>query len=97
MDGGEIPELAAHRECLEETGLDVCIGDLLEVTTGREHDQGADLVLVYRAEINGGFMHAGDDAARVDFFELDNLPVLAFNTTRKTLEIIRKELERNIK
>jgi 8-oxo-dGTP diphosphatase len=85
MDAFENPELAAERECLEETGLIVKVTGLLDVTGGREHPNGADVFILYRAEIVGGTLDAGDDADQVGFFARDQLPPLAFKTTRKAL------------
>jgi ADP-ribose pyrophosphatase YjhB (NUDIX family) len=49
VDAGEDPRLAAARECNEETGLDVETTGVLDVFSGREHPQGADIVLVFTA------------------------------------------------
>jgi 8-oxo-dGTP diphosphatase len=83
VDAKEDPACAARRECLEETGLEVEITGLLEVLTGREHPDGADIVLTYSARIKGGELRAGDDAKQAAFFCCDNLPPLAFNSTQK--------------
>jgi hypothetical protein len=40
---------------------------------------------VYTAEIVGGSLLAGDDAARVGFFPRTALPALAFRATRLVL------------
>ena len=88
MDAFENPELAAKRECLEETGLIVKVTGLVDVIGGREHRNGADVFILYRAEIVGGQMNAGDDADQVGFFKRDQLPPLAFKTTRKALGLI---------
>jgi 8-oxo-dGTP diphosphatase len=85
MDTGESPEETACRECLEETGLIVKTTGLADLISGREHNHGADLVIVYMAEVLGGVLQAGDDADQVEFFALNNLPALAFNATQKTL------------
>ncbi|MEI8132010.1 MAG: NUDIX domain-containing protein [Leptolinea sp.] len=90
MDAGENPEETARRECLEETGLHVKITTLIDLISGREHDHGADLVIVYNAEIIGGAMQAGDDADQVEFFPLSNLPALAFAATQKTLQKLQQ-------
>ncbi len=68
MDGDEEPGDAARRECLEETGLIVETGELIELVSGREHEQGADIVLVFQAKLTGGKIQAGDDAAKAEFF-----------------------------
>jgi ADP-ribose pyrophosphatase YjhB (NUDIX family) len=95
MDAGEDPRQAAERECLEETGLKVRAGELLDVIAGQEHSRGAHLFIVYRAEplmgeVRGADLQAADDADRVGFFPLENLPPLAFTTTRKVLAHLNK-------
>ncbi|NMC80791.1 MAG: NUDIX hydrolase [Chloroflexi bacterium] len=86
VDAHEDPVKAAARECLEETGLVVQVTDLLDVLAGREHRNGADILIAYRATILGGNLQAGDDADQVDFFSRDQLPPLAFKTTHKLLK-----------
>lgn len=81
----EDPARAAERECLEETGLIVHVTGLLELISGREHPRGADIVLVYAAEITGGSLAAGDDADEAAYFARDSLPPLAFRATRRAL------------
>lgn len=81
----EDPAAAAVRECVEETGLTAEVEGLFEMITGREHLHGADIFLVYRAHVLSGTLAAADDADEVGWFSLDNLPSLAFETTRKTL------------
>jgi 8-oxo-dGTP diphosphatase len=85
VDAGEDPVRAAEREALEETGLNVQIGALLDVMYGQEHPHGAHIILFYRGEIISGEMHAQDDVDRAAFFELDSLPPLAFSTTQRLL------------
>ncbi len=81
----EDPQDAAIRECLEETGLIVKITALVDVIGGREHPRGADMVIVYRAEVIGGELKAGDDADQVAYFPLSELPPLAFRATQQVL------------
>lgn len=83
----EDPARAAERECKEETGLVVQVESLLQVITGREHDLGADIILVYRCRMIGGTLQAGDDAGETAFFSRDNLPPLAFKTTHSILGV----------
>lgn len=85
----EDPARAAERECFEETGLQVHVTGLLDVLAGREHRRGADILIVYAAEVTGGELRAGDDADRAGFFPLDHLPPLAFKTTARVLDLIR--------
>lgn len=85
IDAGEDPVNAVRRECLEETGLKVQITGLCDVLFGQEHPRGAHILLVYHARVEEGFLNAGDDVDGAAFFSLDNLPDLAFTTTRKIL------------
>lgn len=87
MDAGEEPERAAERECLEETGLQVSVIDLVTIISGQEHSRGAHLVIVYRAEVEEGHLNASDDAAEAAFFSGDDLPPLAFEATKIAVEI----------
>jgi ADP-ribose pyrophosphatase YjhB (NUDIX family) len=86
VEGDEDPRETAERECLEETGLQVRIGRLLDVIHGREHSSGASIVIVYLGEIIGGELAASDDADAVDFFPSTALPDLAFIATRLAIE-----------
>lgn len=85
VNGGEDPAEAAMRECLEETGLQVRVTRVLDVIAGREHERGADFVIVYLAEALGGELAAADDADAAEWFERGNLPPLAFKATQKVL------------
>ena len=97
INAGEDAVDAAIRECREETGLDVSITRLKEVFTGREHDLGADITLIYDGEIVGGTLKAADDTDRAAFFAMDSLPPLAFRTTHAVLgvEFIKPILNRD--
>jgi len=88
MDAGENPEEAARRECLEETGLDVKILSLFTLINGREHPRGSDILLVYNAQIQSGELQPGDDVDELAFFPIENLPPLAFSSTRQILKNI---------
>ncbi len=85
VNGGEDPAKAAARECLEETGLTVCITRVLDVIAGLEHERGADFIIVYHAEVTSGDLHAADDADAAEWFARDHLPPLAFKATQKIL------------
>jgi 8-oxo-dGTP diphosphatase len=85
----EDPAAAAERECREETGLQVRHKDLFDILTGREHQRGADIFLVYRARLIGGELRAADDADNAAWFPLNDLPELAFNSTKKIISDLR--------
>jgi 8-oxo-dGTP diphosphatase len=87
VNGGEDPAVAAARECVEETGLSVRVTGVLEIIPGREHERGADFVIVYHAEFVSGELAAADDADGADWFARDSLPPLAFRATKQVLGI----------
>ncbi len=87
VNGGEDPAEAAKRECLEETGLSVRVRRVLDVIAGREHERGADFVIVFAAEVLGGVLAPADDADAAEWFERGNLPPLAFKATQKILGV----------
>ncbi|HLB64195.1 MAG TPA: NUDIX hydrolase [Anaerolineales bacterium] len=91
VDAGEDPRLAAARECLEETGLEVNVARLLDVIAGQEHARGASIVIVYRAEVRGGILRAGDDADAAEFFRPDQIPPLGFDATRQAVALWKAE------
>lgn len=86
VDAGEDPAVAAARECLEETGLNIRISDLITVLSGQEHPRGAHIIIFYRGEIISGELSPGDDVDLVEFFPLNALPPLAFKTTQVVLD-----------
>lgn len=85
VDAHEDPAEAAARECLEETGLSVRVTRVLDVVAGREHERGADFVIVYQAEVISGELIPSDDADAAEWFPRGNLPPLAFEATKMVL------------
>ena len=90
VDAGEDPARAAERECLEETGLVVQVTGLIDVLSGQEHPRGADILIVYNGEICHGMIQPGDDADLADFFSINELPPLAFQSTQQIIDRISK-------
>ena len=86
INGGEDPAEAAARECMEETGLNVRVTQVLDIISGREHPRGADFIIVYRAEVLSGELKADDDADAVEWFSRGQLPSLAFRATQIVLQ-----------
>ena len=86
VDAGEDPVEAIERECLEETGLQVKVQNLLDVIAGQEHPRGAHILIVYQVRVLSGEPHPGDDADMLAYFSRDHLPELAFSTTKRILE-----------
>jgi 8-oxo-dGTP diphosphatase len=86
VDAGEHPMSAAERECLEETGLQVRITNLIDVVAEQAHPRGAHIIIFYQAEILDGQPNPGDDVDSVDFFHREQLPPLAFPSTNNILK-----------
>jgi ADP-ribose pyrophosphatase YjhB (NUDIX family) len=92
----EGPEQAAVREFQEETGLKVRLTDLLDVRQYKDELRGPGVVILYRGQIVGGEMSAGDDASEVGLFGPDELPDdIAFATHRQVLAGWQEEVRRN--
>ena len=79
VDAGEDPRDAAAREVREETGVEVVCGRVVDVYDG---GGGASFFLAFEAELTGGVLGAADDALDARFFALDDLPEMAFESTR---------------
>ena len=89
MEVDETVEQAAQRECLEETGLEVELGDLLGVWSYyHKVKKSAGVVVLYAARVaEGGKMQAGSDSADVKFFAPEEISSvqLAFHTHREAI------------
>ena len=90
IDAGEDPKHAAVRECLEETGLHIVDVQLVDVMFSQEHPRGASILIVYRAKVESGTLKSGDDALQAAFFNIRQLPPLAFTSTYRIIESFYK-------
>jgi 8-oxo-dGTP diphosphatase len=83
---------AARREVAEETGLDVELTGLHAAESCFDDPRGNTVLILFTGRIIGGSLDAGDDAEQVAFFQLDNLPEIAFEAHRRVLaELSRRE------
>lgn len=89
VDRGEDPQKTAVRETLEETNLNVAITSLEDVAFN-PGQVGASIFIIYHAELLGGRLQAGDDADEAGFFDLGNLPELAFHSTSRAIEKLKE-------
>jgi len=93
MEWDEDVRETAVREAREETGLEVVLEGIYAVETGVLPPDIPVLVVFFRTTENGGQLAAGDDAAEVGFFPLDDLPdPIAFGAHRRVLARLRKEM-----
>ena len=84
VEWDEDPALAAAREVKEEIGLEVAVTGLVDVFP-RLDDGLADIVIVYRARVLGGTLQAADDAVNARWFSADELPQMAFESSRRVV------------
>ncbi len=75
VDAGEPVKVAARREVLEETGLEVEIDRLVGVYDSPNRPV---VYIVYAGRIVGGELRAREEVQEVGYFGLEALPELAF-------------------
>ena len=80
IEYGETLEKCVKREVREETGIRTEIIRLLGVYSAPDRDpRGHFVTAVYEMKSIGGKLRPGDDAAEAEWFDLDDLPELAFD------------------
>ncbi|MFO7965630.1 MAG: NUDIX hydrolase [Desulfobacterales bacterium] len=80
---GEFPDKSALRELKEETGLSGSAIKLLGVSTNPSIQYHSILMIGYLIRRFSGTPVAGDDAAEVGWFPLNDLPEIAFDSHRR--------------
>lgn len=92
VEWGESADETAVREAKEETGLDIAVCGLYGVYAARDYWDYQVLLVVYRAEILGGELKAGDDALDARFFKFSALPPnIAFRIHHNILAALAKD------
>ncbi len=87
--GEEVREAAA-RELQEETGLIADIGEVIHVASNFHDPEKLTVGVWFAGRVTGGELQAGDDADDAQFFDLDELPPLAFETDRELFRWLRE-------
>lgn len=90
LDRGDDPQQQAVLEAWEETNLEVEITGLAGVFHNPPAEGGASVFILYWAQRTGGELRAGDDAVAAGFFARDNLPEIAFASTRFAIELLQQ-------
>lgn len=80
VDYGEEIRAAAARELLEETGLVADVGEPVFIASNFHDPAKLTVGIWFAGTVTGGTLEAGDDAVDVGFFDLADLPELAFET-----------------
>jgi len=92
VEYGEIVENTVVREVLEETGLNTKVKKLFGVYSDPNRDpRGHTITIVYLLDFQKGKLKSGDDASDARFFNLDDLPNLAFDHDKIINDIIRRK------
>lgn len=94
---GETLRGAAEREALEETGLSVRAGDVLDIfdriIPGENGKPQYHYVLIdFQCTVGGGELHAGGDAAAAEWASEEDLP--RFRLEQPALDVVRKAFRR---
>jgi len=93
VDDDEHPALAAQRETLEETGLQVGVGELVGAYFSDDHPKGCGVFLVYRGTILGGNLRETAEGLTPTFFAHGALPAqLAGGGHRGAIEAWHKRV-----
>ena len=86
MEFGETPEGCAVRELYEETGIRGRLTGLFGVYAGTDDPRTRSILILYRAERDGGRLKPGDDAVEAGYFSPGELPEpLAFRSHTQAL------------
>ena len=88
---GENVEDAVVREVKEETGLTTKTKALFGVYSDPTRDpRGHAISIIYRLSTIGGKLKGGDDAAEACFFDMNELPKLAFDHNKIIMDYLGK-------
>ena len=90
VDMDETLEQAAARELAEETGVvNVNLKQFKAYSTVNRDPRGRTVSVAFTGKVNGDVIaKAGDDAKNTDWFDINNLPQLAFDHNEILAEIL---------
>ena len=90
MEIEESPIEAALRELTEETGLKGKSKKLIGAYPNNSEIHGYLVTIIYEVEILGGKLCSGDDAEEAEFFAVNQIPPLAFQSHQEALGEVLK-------
>jgi len=92
IEYGERVEDAVVREVFEETGIKTTIKDLIGIYSDPKRDpRGHVITVVYLLNMKGGVLKAEDDAADAKFYNINDLPELAYDHNIIIEDVLRRE------
>jgi 8-oxo-dGTP diphosphatase len=92
IEYGEKVEDAVVREVFEETCIKTTIKDLIGIYSDPNRDpRGHIITVVYLLNMKGGVLKAEDDAADAKFFNINDLPELAYDHNVIIEDVLRRE------
>jgi ADP-ribose pyrophosphatase YjhB (NUDIX family) len=84
------------RECFEETGLIIETQGVFAVLSNFHNPETHTVGIWFNTKVVGGTLQPGDDIDKVDFFELEAIPPLAFSTDAEVIRLLKKNKSHNI-
>lgn len=93
VEPDELPDQAAAREALEETGLRITVDHLQQIRP-MSNPEKPGFLMIYCGHLAGGALQAGDDVTEVRWFGPDEIPwdELAFESTHDMVRLWLAEL-----
>lgn len=86
IDDGESAIQAALRELEEETGLKGIVNNFIKIFNHESELYGHVIIITYEVGIIGGELSAGDDAEKAEYFNIVDIPPLAFPFQQEAVE-----------
>lgn len=81
---------AVIRECFEETGLVIETQGVFAVLSNFHNPENHTVGIWFNTKVVGGTLKPGDDIDKVEFFDLETIPTLAFPTDAEVIRLLKK-------
>ena len=80
-----------RREFREETGLDIEVTDIVTAQSNFHDSENHTVGIWFRVQAMGGTTRAGDDLDMLKFFDLNEIPEMAFPTDMEVMKMLKKK------